>query len=433
VVTGFWRGLTLLALGFALALAVGPVGSAAAHSLGASAVLLDIGGDEVDAELRLPIDQLATAIRRPLPSRAVPRSGANFLKRYIVRHVAATGKDGRAWGVEVGDRSVRRFNDQPHVVVRLRMTPPDRNVTAFTLRYDVIVAQLSTHEAFTSVRTYWDRGVFSHDPEPVGVFSSRTKELEVRAGEGSWLAGFGAVVALGGEHIAEGPDHLLFLLMLLLPAPLLASNGRWEPSGSSRASARRILHVVTAFALGHSLTLAAAALGLVDVPSRPVEILIGVSIAVSAVHAIRPLVPGGEAAIAAGFGLVHGLAFAGLLGDLGLDRASTVASLFGFNLGIELAQVIVVALVMPSLYLLSETRLAPAIRTALALFGLAAAVGWVLERAAGAANPVAPATTAMIEHPLLVAAALGAVAITARVAARKRASCRAPGSDRTLD
>ena len=134
------------------------------------------------------------------------------------------------------------------------------------------------------------------------------------------LAGAGNMFRMGMRHIAEGTDHLLFLLMLLVPAPLLAFGSRWTKSAGVRHSLRHILKVVTAFTLGHSFTLALAAFGFVTIPGRPVEVLIAVSIFVSAVHALRPLFPGREPAIAAFFGLVHGLAFAATLGQLGLAR-----------------------------------------------------------------------------------------------------------------
>ena len=69
----------------------------------------------------------------------------------------------------------------------------------------------------------------------------------------------------------------------------------------------------------------------------------------SAVHAVQPLVPRGEVPTAGGFGLMHGLAFARLIGDLGLDRGSLGSTLLRFNLGIELTQLLVVALMIPSL------------------------------------------------------------------------------------
>ena len=137
---------------------------------------------------------------------------------------------------------------------------------------------------------------------------------------------FSSLFRLGMRHIAEGTDHLLFLLTLLLPAPLLAAGRRWGAAAGVRQSLLRMLGIVTAFTLGHSLTLMLAALGVLHVPGRPIEVLIAVSIFVSALHALRPIlpgiVPGKEARIAAFFGLIHGLAFAATLDRLGLGRGS---------------------------------------------------------------------------------------------------------------
>ena len=202
------------------------------------------------------------------------------------------------------------------------------------------------------------------------------------------FSGFGAVFGLGMRHIAEGTDHLLFLLALLLPAPLLAVGGRWGRWVRNRESLLRILRVVTAFTVGHSMTLALAALGMLHVPSRPIEVLIAVSILVSAAHAVRPLFPGREAAIAAFFGLIHGLAFATALSDLGFSGGYRLVAILGFNLGIETMQLIVVAAIMPSLLLLSRTRVYAALRIGGALFAGSAAVGWIVERVLDAHSAV---------------------------------------------
>jgi HupE / UreJ protein len=194
------------------------------------------------------------------------------------------------------------------------------------------------------------------------------------------FSGFGAVFGLGMRHIAEGTDHLLFLLALILPAPLLAVNGRWGGTVRTRESLLRILRVVTAFTVGHSITLALAALGRLHVPSRPIELLIAMSILVSAAHAVRPLFPGREAAIAASFGLIHGLAFATALSDLGFGGGYRLVAILGFNFGVETMQLIVVAAIMPSLLLLSRTRAYTALRIGGALFAGSAAVGWIVER-----------------------------------------------------
>src|SRR5947209_2218343 len=168
--------------------------------------------------------------------------------------------------------------------------------------------------------------------------------------------GFASIFRLGMRHISEGTDHLLFLLSLLLPAPLMLSGSRWAGFAGVRHSLLQILKVVTAFTVGHSITLALASLGMLRVPRRPIEVLIAVSILLSAIHALRPLFPGREAVIASFFGLIHGLAFATTLEQLGLSRWQRVGGILGFNLGIESMQLIVVAATMPSLLLLSRTR-----------------------------------------------------------------------------
>jgi hypothetical protein len=177
--------------------------------------------------------------------------------------------------------------------------------------------------------------------------------------------GFASMFRLGMRHIAEGTDHLLFLLTLLLAAP--------RP--------RQIFRVVTAFTIGHSLTLALAALGVVHVPSRPIEVLIEVSILVSAAHVLWPIFPGREAAIAGFFGLIHGLAFATTISDLGLSSWDRIAAIFGFNLGIETMQLMVVAAVLPALIFLSRRSFYPVLKVVGAVFAGGAAVWWIAERA----------------------------------------------------
>jgi HupE / UreJ protein len=197
------------------------------------------------------------------------------------------------------------------------------------------------------------------------------------------FAGMPSMFRLGMRHIAEGTDHLLFLIALLLPAPLLAVCSRWAKLGGVRRGLIQILRVVTAFTIGHSITLALGALGLVCLPIRLVEVLIAVSILVSAVHALRPLFPGREPIIAAGFGLIHGLAFVTTLQILGIGAWQRAASILGFNLGIETMQLIVVCAILPSLVLLSRTRAYTALRLIGATFAAFASINWTVERLFG--------------------------------------------------
>ena len=159
---------------------------------------------------------------------------------------------------------------------------------------------------------------------------------------GGWWKVLREYVALGAEHIWFGVDHLLFVLGLLL---LVRG---W----------RRTLLTVSAFTVAHSLTLVSAVLGLVSVPTAPVEICIALSVLLLAVEATR-----GPATathrwpwlVAFGFGLLHGLGFASALSAVGLPPNAVPLALFAFNLGVELGQIAVVSAAALA-YLLSRSR-----------------------------------------------------------------------------
>jgi len=231
-----------------------------------------------------------------------------------------------------------------------------------------------------------------------------------------WLEGiqFSPLFHLGMRHIAEGTDHLLFLLTLLLPAPLLAINHRWGPRLAARSSMLRILGIVTAFTIGHSITLTLAAMNVIHVPSHPIEVLIAVSILVSAVHALWPILPGREAWIAAFFGLIHGLAFATTLDRLGVSHWERVAGILSFNLGIEAMQMIVVAAILPSLLLMSRSRAYSALRIGGAGFAALAALGWTLERLFDLQLPVDDLVNALARHALWIATGLFLLSLLCR-------------------
>jgi HupE / UreJ protein len=413
------------ALAAAILLAAVPA-TAGAHPMSTSAVLLAIGSGKVGGEVQLPVDRLAVALKRDLtPAEAAGPLRAE-IERYTHRHIHAVGADGREWKVAVGGGQIERIDNVDHIVMPLSLTPPDGKVTDFDLRYDVIVDQLVTHKAIATIRSQWAKGTTAHEPETLGVYDWHTKSLRVDADGGSWLQGVLATGGLGVQHISAGADHLLFLLMLLIPAPLVARHGRWGRRDDARGIVIRVVHVVTAFAIGHSITLALATFGLIHLPSRLVESLIALSILLSAVHVLRPLVPGGEAIIAAGFGLVHGLAFATLLGDLGLSGGTLLSSLLGFNLGIEATQLLVVALMMPSLYALSRSAAYDSVRVSAALLGIGLAGAWFLERTTLIdTDPFASVSTALIEHPFAVAAAFALLAAVTQYLPGPRTTGRA--------
>jgi hypothetical protein len=185
-------------------------------------------------------------------------------------------------------------------------------------------------------------------------------------------------------HIWLGLDHVLFLISLLLPAVLRREDGRWRAVARPGAAILDIVRIVSAFTLAHSLTLALAALGVVELPARLVEGAIAVSVIVAALNNLWPVVTRRLWLVAFGFGLIHGFGFASVLADLGLPQDALLVALLGFNLGVEIGQLAIVAALMPLAWALRDTWLYPRL---IVRFGslLIVAAAWLLERGFGVA------------------------------------------------
>ena len=294
---------------------------------------------------------------------------------------------------------------EPDVRVALSLTPPaGAPVDRLTFHYDVIFHHLITHTAVVTLASDWRSGVLGEEPVLLGTMRDTNDAITVDRSGGSWLQGFAAMFRLGARHIAEGTDHLLFLLALILPAPLVAAGGRWGGYAGGKTALRRIVKVVTAFTVGHSITLVIGALGWARLPGAVVESAIAFSILISAVHALIPIFQGREVFIAGGFGLAHGLAFASTLTDFGFDPLTMVSSVLGFNLGIEAFQLLVILLTMPWLVLLARSRVYGPFRIAGAALTIIAAAAWFAERAFGWVNPIVPLVEIVASHALWVLA-----------------------------
>jgi hypothetical protein len=196
--------------------------------------------------------------------------------------------------------------------------------------------------------------------------------------------GFGGFVVEGMAHIASGLDHVLFLVTLLLVAVWRRDGRGWAPRASGHAALAETLKLVTAFTLAHSITLALAASGAINPPADVVESLIALTVLLAAVDNLRPFVPGPRWSMVGLFGLVHGVGFAGPLKDLGLRDSELVLPLLGFNLGVELGQLVVVALLLPVALALRSASvyrrwIVPAGSSAVAALALV----WLAERGLG--------------------------------------------------
>lgn len=151
-------------------------------------------------------------------------------------------------------------------------------------------------------------------------------------------------------HVWIGFDHMLFLLTLLLTAVLVREGGQWQSVHRAKDAFINILKIVTVFTLSHSITLALAVLGIVNVPIGPVEATIAASIIVVALNNIFFFFRHHRWLLIFIFGLIHGLGFASALGDLQFRNVKIEEILIMFNLGVEFGQIAVVLLVLPVLF-----------------------------------------------------------------------------------
>ncbi|MVN88903.1 HupE/UreJ family protein [Deinococcus sp. HMF7620] len=215
------------------------------------------------------------------------------------------------------------------------------------------------------------------------VFTPASITAEVTlARPGAWQ-NFLTFIWLGMTHIWAGLDHVLFLLTLLLPTVLKRQGGHWQPVGHFREALVSVIKVVTAFTVAHSVTLTLSALGILTFPSQVVESVIAASVVFAALNNLVPLVQErARWAVAFGFGLMHGFGFSSVLSELVEDRRALVQSLLGFNIGVELGQLALVAVAVPLLFWIRATVFYRRMVFAPASVGVAVVAAiWLVQRA----------------------------------------------------
>jgi HupE / UreJ protein len=254
-----------------------------------------------------------------------------------------------------------------HVVIERRWEcPASASAGGLQLDYRLFAASDAAHRGLLQWRadaaTRAVTAVLDPGAGPVMLTGIGAASAEADAPDSAHSPGLMGFVQEGIHHILIGTDHVLFLLALMLPAVMrrnAAAIGAFAASPIDwrwpRALAQ-IAKVVTAFTVAHSITLALAVLGYANPPSRLVESLIAASVVLAAVDNLKRFLPGVRWQLAFTFGLVHGFGFAGALKELGLDDGALVRSLLGFNLGVELGQLGIVALVLPLAWWARETR-----------------------------------------------------------------------------
>jgi len=334
-----------------------------AHKPSDSYLTLDAGGPTLAARWDIALRDLEFTVGLDANQDSQITWGEVNAQRAAIAAYALSRLDLRAGDETVGLRldalQIDDHSDGAYAVLRLASdTPGDAGPLGVTYRllFDID----PTHRGLVRYR-------HAGGGERSVVLSPESPAVTLTAADsGKWRALID-YIREGVWHIWIGFDHVLFLIALLLPAVLVrrrdadagsdAGSGppRWFPVASFRDALRSVLTLVTMFTLAHSLTLWLATMEWVLLPIRPVEAVIALSIVVTAVHNLWPRIPLPGPAVAFGFGLIHGFGFASVLGDLGLSEGTFGVALLGFNVGVELGQLAIVAVVLPVACLLRGT------------------------------------------------------------------------------
>jgi len=385
-----------------------------AHKPDQSYIYFRVYENSVEGLVEIEIKDLNKALNLSLnPDDFKPKSDDDEVKQALPAAILAHYPRIQAYVMERVKLSSPEFGEHPMEFLEPTILPLELGVYVHTnfklgnmpkvpkkldIKYNVMFDTDPIQTGHLVIEHNWKAGVIKN--KKVGLFSEQSEEEMIvyifdrskrdfqldLSGNSIWQ-GFIAMIGLGRHHIFIGIDHILFLVALLLPAVVrrrkegeLASNGDWQPVDSFKDAFFYILKIVTLFTIAHSITLTLAALGHINISSRIVESIIAFSIALAAYHNIRPLINRGESMIAFAFGLFHGLGFASVLGEKGLNSEFMTLSLFGFNVGVEFGQILIICAIFPILFLLRKTSFYPKIIFYGSILLIVIAFYWVFER-----------------------------------------------------
>lgn len=338
--------LAFAALWVALLALMSPV----AHAHKASDSFIYISPDEGHLRVDLALRDLALLVSLDrngdqAVSGAEVRAARPAITRTVEQGVMVSNAGGpcrltgQRWGIS-------EHSDGNYAAADYRIDCADGG-TPDTLRYSLLFHIDPLHRALVSIE--------GSSGSRLAVFGPETGEISLGTRPPSPWQTFLTFVHQGVLHLLMGMDHLFFLLVLAIPATL----GVRAATGSRRALGltarlKKLAGIATAFTVAHSITLALSALNIVNLPSAWVETAIALSITVTAINVIWPVLGERTWLLAFGFGLVHGFGFASVLSDLTSGQSELASALAGFNIGVELGQIGLLLVGFPLLYALAH-------------------------------------------------------------------------------
>jgi hypothetical protein len=331
-----------------------------AHKASDSYLTLQVDGEKITGQWDIALRDLDIVLDLDRNADAVidwgeVRTRHAEIAAYSLGRLAlkADGPTGASCTLSVTDHLIDNHTDGAYAVMKLAGACPSA-ASSLSVNYSLLFDVDAQHRGLLKLSSSSaDKNAAPFVVSAVFPAENATQSFALTAP--STLSQFATFVADGIKHIAIGFDHILFLVALLLPAVLIRGKGTWIPVADLRTAFWSVFKIVTAFTIAHSITLSLAVLDVVQLPSRFVESAIAASVFVTALDNLRPFLPRKRWLVAFTFGLLHGFGFASVLVDLKLPASTLILSLFGFNVGVEIGQLILVAILAPLAYVSRET------------------------------------------------------------------------------
>ena len=359
--------------------------TASAHRLGEGYVFINIGENHVHGEITVTLRDLDRVLALDTDGDGIVSdeefaSARDRVYDYVASNVTIGGARGENV-VRLGSASLQSLDVGRFVAIEYDSAELDVNQD-LVVGYSMVFEADSSHRGFLVIQSNAVTGEsWEGEGEELLIFTPGAQERVLPVdGVSSWTS-FGDFLIHGVWHIWIGLDHILFLVALVLPAVLVREGSEWQPVTGIRSTFWEVVKIVTLFTIAHTITLTLATLSIVELPSRLVESVIAASVAFAALNNVYPILRKGIGYVVFTFGLFHGFGFASVLQNLIISPKTMVLDLLGFNLGVEIGQIAIVAVVVPILFAIRNQRfyIPLVLRSGSALIGVLAML-WLAER-----------------------------------------------------
>lgn len=357
-----------------------------AHTLGEGYIFIDVTDSSLSGWVEVTLTDLDAALGLDSDgdgkvSGDEQLTNLDRIRDYVFGRVSI-GDASNDYTLDFIDHEVRNVPLSSYLLMHFttdRQQVPDTLRVGYRLLFDVD----PLHRGFLVINSNGKTDIVDTGEGVTLIFSPTRVEQELDLTRLSAWASFVDFLKHGVWHIWIGFDHVLFLIALILPAVLRRRETRWEPVSSFRQAIWNVVKIVTLFTIAHTITLTLATLDVVRMPGRLVEAVIAASVVIAALNNIYPIIRERIGWVVFAFGLFHGFGFASVLQDLTSNATNLAADLAGFNIGVEIGQLVIILAAFPLLFFIRSNRAYPRLLLPVGSFVIALlATGWLVERVA---------------------------------------------------